>query len=386
MDTKKCFFSLLSYYGFISSHGPFCAAFSSNRTQCPANVFNTGDRLFEFQDMYHTRLHDFEVFVRFLQTKNFGFVDFLGYVLPLGKKPDGTVDRNMISPAFDLTPDNIFSWLLSLKVIDAEIEKTHQKLTIGSDRDPEYKLTLYAQENPGPQEATDVSVYFYKKPQDVNKNATHTDLDYLIKNNKITLMTTLGYKNRSPEVKIKFPGYELQVITIGMFRWLYGSGEHLEPDEAQQMRAILEVNKDRIAAGIPVELPATEKISSRALQEECGIDLENQRAYKFIVGVHDKEGRDPRYWSHEFEGYRFGIKRASMSVLVAVLISFKSDSDIIIDEPTDPAECSKPRLVTLQSLVPKFTVGGEYSPAFPAHVEQLKMVREALPKILVNIP
>jgi len=292
----------------------------------------------------------------------------------------------MISQTFDLTPENIFSWLLSLKVTDTETEKTHQKLTIGSDRDPEYKLTLYAQENPGPQEATDVSVYFYEKPQDVNKNATHTDLDRLIRNKELTLMTTLGYKNRSPEVKIKFSGYELSVITIGMFRWLYGSGEHLEPDEAQQMRTILEANRDHIAAGIPIELPGNEKISSRALQEECGIDLENQRAYKFIVGVHNREGRDPRYWSHEFEGYRFGIKRDSMSVLVAVLINFKSDSEIIINDPTDPAECSKPRLVTLQSLVEKFTVGGEYSPAFPAHVEQLKMVREALPHILVNIP
>jgi hypothetical protein len=376
-----------AYYGFVHgwssktfTYSSFCALYPSTMTTPPNEYkyFKKDDRLFSFNAVPE---HHFRRWLRFLQTKEFGFIDMMGYLLPHERFPDGSTNKNVIDSRFLLTTDNIYNWLNNLYVMDETIEKHHQKLSVGSKLDSDFHLTLFSQNTPSPQEATDIGVYYYQTKEDISKLDV-SEINSKISSEEIKILTTVGYKKRSPEIKIKLSeDEEISVLTIGCFGALYGAGEHLEKDETAYMRGLVEqFKKDKR----PVVLKNNDKVSSRGIAEECGIVLDDKPQFRGIIGVHDKRGRDPRYVGHHFDGFRFGgLDRESSSVLVNVFVKINDASkDIVIKDPTDYHECSKPKVITLNKLLEEFNEDGKLSPAFLSHVEQLEMTRAALPTVL----
>ncbi len=388
--------SNMGYYSFLCDETKTAfSAYPSIRTTKPTTKqVAKGDLLFKFDQTYHQHIAEFCIFLKFLFTKNFGLIDFLGYLLPKAKKacpkdPSKQIDdNNKIADDFNLSGENIMAFLVSLYVFDVvdDVNGCNQKVTVKSSLSmfPNYVATLYATEKLSPQEANDIGVYYYSKPQDI-KRTSQAMADGL-KNGSVKITTTLGYKIVSPSVIVSCGDEKFPMRTLGINGALYGAGEHLEKDEAEMIKKLLIEEKDSIAEGIPIKLPSSDHMCARGVFEECGIILEGMKAHRFIVGINDTPGRDIRYVPHSFEGYVFGAEfRSSMAVLVAVLIDVHQHS-MEIKEVGDPAECSKPRLVNINTLVEGFKVGGRFRPAFPMHVEQLKQVVKSLPELLAAVP
>jgi hypothetical protein len=272
---------------------------------------------------------------------------------------------NNFHPDFSTTGKNILQHLFSLIISDFVVEEFHTKLTITSTILPSFSLTLYLREQTAPQEANDVSVYYYG-----NKDVL------------VPVMTLLGYKNRSKRIKIDFVDEDIEVLHTGLFGFLYGAGEHLEKDEQLMIQKLRVDKADALKRGEPIEMPETDRSTTRAIVEELGVVVNNsQHVKRYLIGIHDRDGRDPRYWEHLFKGRVYGYKRYSMAVMIAVLINI-NNFPAVIGDPADCVECGKAKLIRLQQLVNGFKSNGQFKPAIPAHEEQLQIVVKTLPKLL----
>lgn len=361
-------FTRFSYFE-CSIWGQFVGAYPSTETT-PGHPIPVGTSLFDFR-MFSSRqlLNQFKTYLYFLATKHFGFNDFIGYLLP---KAD-----------FPLTGAGILRFLQSLQVKECQLEPTHHKLTITSTIDPKFSATFYARAQSAPQLANDVSVYYCARPQILNDRI----IDQQITTGKLPMLTTLGFKRRAPELKIVFDEESIYVLSVGLFGALYGAGEHLEKEEIPKIKELLGSREqiERLRTGHWIPLSSKDAIVDRALAEEMGISVQGLKAHKLIVGIHDRPGRDPRYWFHQFEGEVYGYQRYSISYLIAVIVEFDLKQTITINPPADAAECSAARAVQLNQLLEQFTLDGEYRPAFPVHVEQLHLVRKILPSLLAKL-
>jgi hypothetical protein len=387
---KAKVWSGFGYYGVVGDESNTAfTAFPSIRTEKPLTPVQVGDVLFFFNEPQFKHIFELMIFLKFLATKDFGLIDFLGFLFPKAKKEDpknkGQLidDNNKIADDFELSAVNIIQFLASLVVTKVEDGITNQKVTIGSRIRPEYSMTLYAAAKLSPQEANDVAVYYYSKPKGLKRTAD--EMASALKDGRIKIKTTLGYKVLSPQVTVKCGDRQIQMRTIGLNGALYGAGEHLEKNEAEDIKKKLDEEKESIEEGIPLKLSARDAMCERAENEELGLK-ELKGAHRFLVGVHTTPRRDLRYVTHEFEGYVFGFEdRPSMSVLIAVLVNIEQFSPDIKD-PSDAEECSKPRLVDLNTLVDGFQEYGRFRPAFPMHVQQLKYIVEKMPTLLTLVP
>ncbi|VBB17943.1 hypothetical protein YASMINEVIRUS_406 [Yasminevirus sp. GU-2018] len=341
-------------------------------------------------DSQKSALESLSAFIDFLNSENFGFYDNLGYLCDNIK---GT----------DLSATAICRHLGSLFIADALLEKNHHKLTVKSDSDASFTLTLFARSTTAPQEAIDTFVLF--------KHST---------NKKAPVMTTLGYKKRSDVLNIAFVNDDddtdssddsaggsadgqdastsvptqsgndskivKKVLKIGLFGYIAGPGEHLEESEKKEIETVLAENAEAVAKNIPVKINRARKIIARSCDEEAGLNLdEHQDCSHWLIGVHNAPGRDKRYWTKTVVTsagpVMFGYERPSTSVLFAVVVPCAT-MPTELPEPSDGAECAKNQIITFDDLVKNFSVGGKYNPAFSSHVENVAMlVKSGLHKL-----
>lgn len=356
-------FSNFSYFEFNLCKNVYIGKFPSTKTLPlkPDSHIKTliapGRSILEDNLPIQQKCDELRIFIEYLRDSNFGFYDHLGYLCDNLKK----------SP---LNSDEIVEHLRSLFIAEVCDEEHHNKLLIRSSIDDAFSLTLYARQNTAPQEAMDAFVLFKSKSES-------------------ECLTTLGYKKKSPSIKISFYADDFnpefrqwsiakheELLTVGLYGYIAGPGEHLEPSEKAEINKILVDNEKALAEGDfkPINLEKLAKnVSTRAVAEEVGINLENYEVERYLIGVHDKPGRDPRYWVKTYYGVDFGYQRPSSSVLIAIII--KCDTvPSELPEPLDGAECAKNQIIKFDDLVKNFKVGGLYPPAFASHVENLDML------------
>lgn len=288
-------------------------------------------------------------YLRYLNSKNFGFDDFIGYLIPPHhRKSEYNLDELC----------NHFNNLRMTSI--GETGKYDTMVTVSSPVFPG-EISLRMHRDSSPQKAFDTSVMYVD-----SSDAT-----------KIT--TTIGYKKKSSPVKIIDGNMEHSVLRIGMFGWLYGAGEHVNANE-EGIRINETIVKMR-SGKIPFSHYKDVEIANRAMMEEIGISVEEGAKKKFYVcGVNNDQGRDPRYWSHLFEGECYGYMRSSESVIiVCVIIGSAPDN---LSPPTDPDEIEKSMLIPLDEMKRHFGFGKKYEPAFPVHEKQFHHICSLLPEIV----
>lgn len=308
-----------------------------------------------------------------LEQNTFGFYDNVGYLCEnlianaKSKLENGQTEIILEAGA-------VATHLSSLYIKSATREKNHDALIVGSHLDKSFEVKLYARAQTAIQEAMDLFLLYVKETPEPDGSRK--------------IMTTLGYKKRSERLWIGTKTELRSVLKIGMHGHLPGPGEHLESDEKKEVNEMRARFAKEISQRIPVKLSDVSRISSRAAAEEAGVNLDlEKKVGRFCVGVHDRDGRDPRYWTFNrktsFGLQQFGYKRPSYSVLIAVIIPCK-EFPTELGEPTDTVECAKAQLVDFKHLCNEFKNSNKckYPPAFPAHVEQLQLVQAAVPAML----
>ncbi len=369
-------FKKLSYYEFYSEKlRAFCSLYPSGETTIPENPIQIGSNLFPCLDSDEKFISDQKwsddllKYCKFLNQHNFGFHDNIGYLCPA---PTQKLDDQSL-----LLADDVIRHLKSLYVSRVDNEKNHAILQVRSCIDDNFSLKLFARQQTGPQEAMDLFI-LYALNSNPSKNVNN---DIKHKN----VITTLGYKKKQESYILKFSDESLKVLKIGLFGHLAGPGEHLEPKEKPEIKRILQENREYLEKGIPVKIEGAQEIASRSAAEEAGIVFDKENITRFLVGVHDKDGRDPRYWPQlDSEGELFGYERPSSTVLLSVVVPCNEFPDEP-QEPEDTEECAKSKLVQFDRLVKEFHINGKYKPAIPSHVENVEMVKNALSNMLNQI-
>lgn len=307
-----------------------------------------------------------------LEQNTFGFYDNVGYLC------DNLIAKAKaaLAPQAEvvLEAGAVATHLSSLFIKSVTREKNHDVLLVGSHLDQAFETKLYARAQTAIQEAMDLFLLYVKEKPEADGSRK--------------IMTTLGYKKRSEKFWIGTKTTLRSVLKIGMTGHLPGPGEHLEANEKKEVNEMRAQHAQEISQGIPVRLADVSRISTRAAAEEVGVDLDLEKQVgRFCVGVHDRDGRDPRYWTFERETpseiQQFGYQRPSYSILIAALIPCKEFPKELGD-PTDTTECAKAQLVDFELLCREFHANGKYPPAFPAHVEQLAIVQSAVPQMIAQ--
>jgi hypothetical protein len=246
-----------------------------------------------------------------------------------------------------------------------ETGKYDTVVTVSSDVFPE-PITLRLHRESAPQKAIDTSLVYAD-----------------VKTGRIA--TTLGFKKITPSINFTLDDEDCEeVLTTGMYGWLYGSGEHVNATtEGIQVNATVWEYDEILTAGGFVPYKDVE-IANRALLEEIGVTVEPDTKKRFFVcGVHDSPGRDPRYWVHKHGTVTYGYERSSASVIILCVVIGSIPTSLPM--PTDPAEVEKAKIVPLSTMYKEFQVGGKYPPAFPVHREQFFMTYHKLPEILKSM-
>ncbi|AYV76276.1 MAG: hypothetical protein Terrestrivirus5_98 [Terrestrivirus sp.] len=378
MSFLKSFSYFEHYNGQLSA---YLGVFPSAETLPSTKIINPGDKLFDGNEAKIAT--DLEQFLFFLVSYQFGFMDIIGCLLRQEPDANGKVNPNQPFGNRQLRSIDIAKELLSLEVSAVILEEHHQKLAIRSTLNPKFSLTLYARENTAPQEATDVGVYFVPRKQEYVSTSA-SSLDELITDGHIEIFTTLGNKRKTPKLSIQtMNGQQIDVFTLGLYGATYGAGEHLEAHERKVFKDLFAENKEVLQKGhvMKVDTMGVVKTVTRSLVEEHGFNPDDIKVERYIIGVHDKDGRDSRYWAHDYEETLFGYNRKSTTYLVVCFVGLDG-KHIEITNPSDAFECDAAKIVELNHLIKEFQLNGQYPPAFPSHIEQLQMVRRALPQII----
>lgn len=376
----------LSYYELMhETLGIFFGKYPSQSSSPPTQPLQSGVKEKLFPTPFNqSSLHRFS---KWLKEHNFGFTDYIGYLCAPLIKPDaqGEFEAGDIADALN-----------SLYIGECmEPTKTSQVVTILSDLDPEFKLDLHARQTSAPQEAIDIFLLFVGNDKNEVESVSHSK----------RVVTTLGYKKRSESIRIIFNESDchdtrssmdsvygkrnvLEVLKIGMFGYIAGPGEHLEQNEneIETVNAIRRDHTYEIANNIPVEIPLARKITRRTVAEEVGIEFDENADIKvYLIGIHDRPGRDPRYNSYisldHAGSATFGYYRNSYSLIVAAVVPCKYIPEVL-PEPLDSEECSKAQIITFEELYKEFKKNCRFIPAFPSHVENVEMVAEVLNEII----
>jgi len=265
------------------------------------------------------------------------------------------------------------------KVMDAEtILRFYQSLFYESSKivdgvcvavirsliDETFKKTVYLTDDSVPQEALDTFI--------------------VVKDKQGRTFTILGYKRKSETMKLRFSnGEEVELLEVG----LYGNvicGEHLEDFEKVSINnSFVKFQKNKQDTGFDFLKLDQKQVSAsmRALLEELGF-VPNGQFTPFMVGKHDEDGRDPRYWPFGKDG-KFGYPRKSESTMVVFVGDCESPP--ILSEPLDTDECTKGTVVEAEYALREFRSGGKLDCAFVSHPKMLSYVNSLLPQLFAAV-
>lgn len=369
-NTSNCLINN-SYYEFYDpEHNIYIGKYPSDKTDAPViQIPDPSIRVGKLLMNCIVSADDVMNLCRALEQNTFGFYDNIGYLC------DNLITRATSltngKPLVSLDAGNIATHLASLYIKTVTRAKNHDVLIVGSHNDSAFEIILYARAQTAIQEAIDLFLLYVKEEIGINDSRK--------------IMTTLGYKKKSDNYQLCSKTELCNVLKIGMTGHLPGPGEHLEANEKKEVNKIRTDHAVNIAQNDPVRLTDVSRISTRAAIEEVGVNLDLEKHVgRFCVGVHTRAGRDPRYWTFNQKTIHgttiFGYERPSHSIMIVAIIPCKKFPEL--GEPTDTVECSKAQLIEFDHLCQEFRFGGKYPPAFPAHVEQLAVVKTALPKML----
>ena len=110
----------------------------------------------------------------------------------------------------------------------------------------------------------------------------------------------------------------------------------------------------------------------RTLAEEAGITTCETTCMSYVDfsrTLMGEECRDSRY-GVLLDGYKrvYGYPRVSTAHTMVCVFECSPPENPV---PKDRDECSKPTIVPVSVAKEHFRVGGKFSPAFPAHVQQM---------------
>lgn len=300
--------------------------------------------------------HDLKLFLEYLKFMNFGFKDFIGYLL----SPELENKTTFIA-------SDICSHLSTLEIVS--IVESDQYATIVEVVSLRYptKFFLRIHKQSAPQKAIDT-------------------IPCYVDCNSGKIITTLGYKKMSKNITVSFSdGTNIDLLEIGLFGYINGAGEHVNArSEGDKVNTTIEEIKNQINNPTTFVLYKDVEIANRGLIEETGLDVANDEHVKFyIFGLNNKHGRDLRYIKHTFmDLIEFGYNRSSESILVVSIINAKPPLTLPDPHDLEEMEAGKSCLIEMEELIKEFKVGGKYSPAFPEHVNQLCLLTKKLPYIL----
>lgn len=240
---------------------------------------------------------------------------------------------------------------------------------------------------------------------------------YRITNPNGTVESRIGFINRASPGNVVFTLNEhtlhlkdgkLELPTTGARGFAF-VGEHLEENEkddmAENYQQFLKEGVfvlDKIV-GSKTRSTSVETVK-RAFSEEFSASASIDGGTFYYLGVHDRPGRDSRYWtfshpcwtfshpcwkfSHpcwkfsqsvmetliENEPYvmiRYGYERKSLSHIILLTIDISSNGDVPVSDPTDTKEVANGVFVDLWQALDAFKVGGSLAPGFESHPEIL---------------
>lgn len=334
-------FSSFSYYE-AKAGKHYISLFPSVNTT-PFLGKTTGCKLF---DQHTFAEEDLKTYLKFLVSMNFGFKDSIGWLLPHSSNSQSLYKAR-----------ELCDHLNTLEIISTVVD---QHATLATTISPIFPtpFVLRLHEQSSPQKAIDTIPCYVNGTQ---------------------VVTTIGYKKRSPEVSVMFSdGEVVSLLNIGIFGYVNGAGEHVNArQEGDKVNACITEHLATINNENKVALYKDVEIANRGLIEEVGLNVEyDARAKFFIFGISDKPGRDIRYTNHQYvtessQIYEFGYPRSSESILVASIIKAVPPEYLPDPSDVDEMEAGKARLINLDELTTEFKVGGKLEPAFPEHVNQL---------------
>ena len=294
-------------------------------------------------------------YIAYLNKMRFGANDFLTCYVPKSRQTTTYDVATLCNHLNGLTFKSI-----------GETSKYDTLVTVASDVFPE-PITLRLHNETAPQKAID------------------TSLVYVDTQTSRSIATTLGFKKITPYIDFTFDDEESgEVLTTGMYGWLYGSGEHVNAaTEGVQVNTTIQEHAKILASGGFAPYKDIE-IANRALLEEIGVTVDPDTKKRFFVcGVHNTPGRDPRYWFHKCGTVTYGYERSSESVIILCVVIGSIPASLPMH--TDPAEVEKAKIVPLNAMYKEFHAHGKYPPAFPVHREQFFTTYHMLPAILKSM-
>jgi len=354
LRTKMCnTFTSFSYYETSNIFGKLFGAAYPSLCTTPPNLSFIKEQIGKplFGNLFEE--HHLKQYINFLNYKTFGFHDNIGYLIP------------KLYQSETYNASTVCDHLNDLRLLTITEETEHDIVIEAGSTVFSETISLRLHNESLPQKAIDTSVYYVDEESK-------------------KIMTTLGYKKKSTPVKIVFSdGTILECLKFGMFGYLYGAGEHVEPKtEGEKINSLIATNYSSVL-GNGFVLYKDAEIVNRGLLEEVGITVDPSAKSKYyLYGIHDKLGRDPRYYEHKYNDIIFGYPRKSESVLIAVIIKGKVPTEL--PDPTDVEEVGKAQLVSLDEMADGFVIGGKFNPAFPAHVEQFGILLSKLFRMILE--
>lgn len=341
-------FSPFSYYE-ANTESHYVSAFPSVNTT-PYLGKTTGFKLFDRSAFTED---DLKTYLKFLKSMNFGFKDNIGWLM-----------SNFDNSRTNYSASELCEHMNFLEIISTNVDQYATMATVASTVLPT-PFVLRLHEQSSPQKAIDTV------PCYVNG-------EYVV--------TTIGYKKKSPEVSVTFSdGEVVSLLNIGIFGYVNGAGEHVNArTEGPKINECIAEYRDTINKPDKIALYKDVEIANRGLIEEVGLNVENNAHAKFFIfGISNKPRRDGRYAKHRYVSesgqiYEFSYDRSSESVLVGSIIKAIPPKYLPDPSDLDEMEAGKSRLIKLDDLIEEFKIGGKFEPAFPEHVNQLALLKSKL--------
>lgn len=307
-----------------------------------------------------------------LKHNNFGVMDNLFNLFPRLKT--GAQGSDVVTFFSSITTETIVNHLFDLQIKSVksiDFDRNVIIVGVGSNEFDGETIDLAMTSESIPQSATDVIPIFVPK-SGINVMVNERTGERKI--NTKNIYTTIGYKAKQAELNIGFLNNvtglieHVNVLTVGLYGAIPGSGEHLVPEEKAEIATAIAKKKPTDSV-VKLNKRST-TFALRAIAEEIGLELRDTSVV-FICGEHDKVGRDQRYHTfNDKNGFEFGYPRYSKSY-ISVVVNVVDDlpNEYTKYSPEDTEEISSSRAISLHNIITNFRVGGVFEPAIPSHTE-----------------
>ena len=349
----------LSYYEMRCNVGDLyigarpCAKSSPPLTsmRCPQDY--AGRQIFGTVTYRH--VHNF---IEALNKSNHGLAEHLGWLC------GGLLDGAQIDA------QRLVEHLESLYIVSASRHPAHDELIIGSRTDSAYLLVGYARDRSAAHCDTWVyTLYAGLQPDATRQSIIGSTLEPILG----TIQCTM-----SKEIQITYPDKPPQtILSTGHRGYMVGTNDKLTLAESQQIQSLVDENTSLIRSKV-MRINGQYPARTCRVTNHMGIFL-SHRSYmqRFLIGLIDKPRHNPQYSVYHGVDGTYGYSRYTSTVVLADVVY--CDTLPVHCNPSSPIECIVPKPVLFSHLCKMFNPHHAYPPAIHAHIEQLKMVRRALP-------